>query len=47
MEWTEGNEVNLANMKEACDCAELLAEFHKATREIDTRELEIKNHLTK
>jgi CotS family spore coat protein len=44
-EWINGNECNLDNIEEVVNCTELLAKFHIATNEINSKKLRIKNNL--
>jgi CotS family spore coat protein len=44
-EWINGNECDLSNIAEAENCSKLLAEFHIATNNIDTKKFVIKNNL--
>ncbi|WP_125153695.1 CotS family spore coat protein [Clostridium rectalis] len=44
-EWIDGEECDLDDIEEACNCVKLLAKFHIATSEINTRKLKVKNNL--
>ncbi|PRR78884.1 Spore coat protein I [Clostridium liquoris] len=44
-EWIEGEECDLNDINEACNCVKFLAKFHIATSKIDTRKLKVKNNL--
>lgn len=44
-EWVDGEETNLDELEEAVSCAKLLAKFHLATKNINTKKLKIKNNL--
>lgn len=45
MEWIDGDECDLNDIDEACDCIRLLAKFHISSQCIDTKVLKIKNNL--
>lgn len=44
-EWINGVECNLDKLEEALACSKLLAKFHLATENIDTKKLKIKSNL--
>lgn len=44
-EWIDGSECELSDINEAVNCARLLAEFHNATRKLDSKKLKINNNL--
>lgn len=44
-EWIDGEECNMSTLEEAVNCAALLANFHKAARNIDFSKLKVKNNL--
>ncbi|WP_097025391.1 CotS family spore coat protein [Clostridium peptidivorans] len=45
VEWIDGDECDLNDIDEACDCVRLLAKFHISSQHIDTKVLKIKNNL--
>ncbi|MGE5629451.1 MAG: CotS family spore coat protein [Solirubrobacterales bacterium] len=44
-EWIDGEECNLDDFNEVCKCAALLAKFHNAANNIDTKDLRIRNNI--
>lgn len=44
-EWIDGKECNLDEIKEAEACAKLLADFHKATSNVDVNKFNIRNNI--
>lgn len=44
-QWIEGEECNLGDLSQAQECVELLAKFHLASSNIDTRQFNIRNNL--
>ncbi|WP_315114795.1 CotS family spore coat protein [uncultured Clostridium sp.] len=44
-EWIDGEECDLNDIHEACNCIKLLAKFHIASSKIETKKLKIKNKL--
>lgn len=45
VEWIDGDECDLNDIEEACNCVRLLARFHLSSQYIDTKVLKIKNNL--
>lgn len=43
-EWINGMECSMSNIDETCECVKLLAEFHSASRKIDTKNLKLKSN---
>ncbi|NEZ46191.1 CotS family spore coat protein [Clostridium niameyense] len=46
-DWIDGEECDLSYIEEVEECAKLLGEFHKATKNIDLSKINVKNHLKK
>lgn len=44
-EWIDGEECDMSNLQETCECVKLLAQFHMASKLIDTKNLQIKNNI--
>ncbi|GAA0723199.1 CotS family spore coat protein [Clostridium malenominatum] len=44
-EWIDGEECDLNDINEACNCVKLLAKFHICSCKIETKKLKVKNNL--
>lgn len=44
-EWIDGEECDMSNLQETCECVKLLAQFHISSKSIDTKDLKLENNI--